>query len=370
VVEAVRAASPAALLQLVQAFRVSQALHVAATLGIADLLAAGPRSADDLARATGAHPRALYRLLRAVASVGVLTEDGAGAFALTALGQFLRADHPQSVHGWAIYAGHPTSWGTWQHLRHSVETGEPAFRHLHGVDVWTYREQHPDAGATFDRAMTSNSLQQRDAVVAGYDFAAARTVVDVGGGQGALLAAVLAAHPQARGVLFDQPEVVAGAAPLLRAAGVAERCAVVGGSFFDAVPDGGDVYLLKSIVHDWDDAQATAILRACRRAMGPAARLLLVERVLAPGATPDPGKFVDLTMLVMAGGQERTAAEYAALYEAAGLRLTRVLPTASGVGLLEGRPAEPPRRPKQPGAPVRAAGGALGAAPAGGGEEA
>src|SRR5262249_35810520 len=156
----------------------------------------------------------------------VLTEDAAGAFALTDLGQFLRADHPRSVHGNAVYTGHPTMWGTWQHLRHSVATGEPAFRHLHGVDPWAYRAQHPDAGATFARAMTSSSLQLRDAVVAGYDFSGARTVVDVGGGQGALLAAVLAANPQARGVLFDQPHVVAGAAPLLREAGVADRCAV------------------------------------------------------------------------------------------------------------------------------------------------
>jgi hypothetical protein len=339
VTEAERAAAPAALLQMVGAFQISQALHVTATLGIADLLAAGPRPADDLAAATGTHPRALYRLLRAVASVGVLAEDGAGAFALTALGQFLRADHPRSVHGTAVFTGQPTVWGTWQHLRHSVETGEPAFRHLHGVDRWTYLEQHPDVGALFDKAMTSLALRQRDAVVAGYDFSGARTVVDVGGGHGAQLAAVLAAHPRARGILFDQPHVVAGAAPVLRAAGVAERCAAVGGSFFEAVPDGGDVYLLSRVIHDWDDAQATAILRTCRRAMSPAARLLLVERVIAPGNTPDPTRFSDLTMLVMLGGQERTGAEFGALFAAAGLRLTRVLPTASGVSLLEGQPA-------------------------------
>ena len=337
--EQVRAASPAALVELVQAFRVSQALHVAATLGVADLLAAGPRTAADLAGATGAHAGALYRLLRAVASVGVLAEDAAGAFALTELGQFLRADHPQSVHGWAVYAGHPTMWGTWQHLRHSVATGEPAFRHLHGVDAWAYREQHPDAGAVFDAAMTSGTLQRRDAVVAGYDFSGARTVVDVAGGHGALLAAVLAANPQARGVLFDQPHVVAGAAPLLREAGVADRCEVVGGSFFEAVPEGGDVYLLKIILHDWDDAQATAILRTCRRAMPETARVVVVERVLAPGNAPDPAKLVDLTMLVMVGGRERTAAEFATLYQAAGFRLTRVLPTTAGVSLIEGQPA-------------------------------
>jgi hypothetical protein len=323
---------------MVQAFRVSQALHVTATLGIADLLAAGPRTADDLARATGTHAGALYRLLRAVASVGVLAEDDAGAFALTDLGQFLRADHPRSVHGLAAFAASPTWWGAWQHLRHSVTTGEPAFRHLHGVDPWEYGAQHPDFGDLFDHAMTSLSLQQRDAVVAGYDFAGAPMVVDIAGGHGALLAAILAAHPQARGILFDQPHVVAGAAPLLRAAGVAGRCRVVGGSMFEAVPEGGDVYLLKLILHDWDDAQATAILRTCRRAMLETARVVVVEAVLAPGNAPDPGKISDLTMLVMLGGRNRTEAEFRALYAAAGLHLTRVIPTTAGVGLIEGQP--------------------------------
>jgi hypothetical protein len=349
VVEAERVASPADLVQLVWAFRVSQALHVAAALGLADLLAAGPRGADDLAQATGTHPRALYRLLRARAAAGVVAavraEAGAaaaaeaGAFGLTDLGQFLRADHPQSVHGLAVFAGQPMMWGTWQHLRHSVTTGETAFRHVHGVDAWEYLAQHPDTAQVFDAAMTSISLRQRDAVVAGYDFARARTVVDVGGGHGALLAAVLAAHPGARGVLFDRPHVVAGAPEPLRAAGVAARCTVVGGSFFDAVPAGGDVYLLKNVIVDWDDAQATAILRVCRRAMPADARLLVIQRVLAPGDAADPATFGDLNMLVMAGGQERTAAEFGALYAGAGFRLTRILPTAAGVSLIEGQPA-------------------------------
>jgi hypothetical protein len=324
---------------MLQGFRVTQALHVTAKLGIADLLAAGPRTADDLAAATGTHARALYRLLRAVAPVGVLSEDAAGAFALTDLGQHLRADHPRSVRGLALFQGDPEMYGTWQHLLHSVSTGEPAFRHLHGVDHWEYNARHPEAGAVFDAAMTSRSLQERDAVLAGYDFSGARTVVDVAGGHGALLAGILAANPRARGVLFDQPHVVADAEPALRDAGVADRCALVGGSFFEAVPDGGDVYVLKFIVHDWDDAQASAILRTCRRAMTPEARLLVVEQVIAPGNAHDPGKYADLNMLVMLGGQERTADEFATLYEAAGFRLTRVTPIAAGVSLIEGAPA-------------------------------
>ena len=229
-----RAASPAALVQLISAFRVSRALHVTAALGIADLLAAGPRPAADLAAATGTHPRALYRLLRAVASAGVLTEDGAGAFALTDLGQFLRADDPQSVRALAVWQHVPAVRGTWQHLRHSVTTGDPAFRHLHGVDFWAYfwayQAQHPAIGALFDANMTGQTLQLRDAVVAGYHFSGVGTVVDV-----------------------------AGAGPPLDEAGVADRCAVVGGDFFAAVPAGGDVYLLKRILHDRDDAQAAAI---------------------------------------------------------------------------------------------------------------
>ena len=290
------------LMQMVNAFEMSQVLHVTAKLGIADLLAAGPRTTDDLARATGTHTRSLYRLLRAVASVGALRQDAAGAFALTDLGQYLRTDHPQSVHGAAAYTGHPMLWGTWQHLLHSVTTGEPAFRHLHGVDPWEYRAQHAEAGVAFDNAATSATLQQRDAVVAGFDFSGARTVVDVGGGYGAQLAGVLVANPHLRGVLFDQTHVLAGAEKVLREAGVMDRCAVVGGNFFEAVPDGGDVYLLSRVIHNWDDAQATVILRTCGRAMRPEARAVIIERVIAPGDGPDPVKYSDLTMLVMLGG--------------------------------------------------------------------
>jgi hypothetical protein len=243
------------------------------------------------------------------------------------------------VHGLAVLVGQLTEWGTWPYLRHSVTTGEPAFRHLHGVDLWGYWAQHPDAAAVFNAAMTSLSLQERDAVVGGYDFSRARTVVDVGGGNGALLAGVLAANPQAHGILFDQSDVLAGAGDQLRAAGVEARCTLVGGSFFDAVPQGGDVYLLKRIVHDWDDLQAIAILGTCRRAMTPEARLLVIDPVLAPANVPDSGKFFDLTMLLMTGGQERTADEFGVLLGAAEFRLTRVIPIHAGVCLVEGAPA-------------------------------
>ena len=330
-------------MELVQAFRVSQALHVAATLGVADLLGGGASPADDLARATGAHAGALYRLLRAVASVGVLAKDEAGAFALTELGQFLRADHPQSVHGWAVYAGHPTMWGTWQHLRHSVATGEPAFRHLHGVDAWAYREQHPDAGAVFDAAMTRGTLQRRDAVVAGYDFSGARTVVDVAGGHGALLTTVLAANPQARGVLFDQPHVVAGAAPLLREAGVADRCEVVGGSFFEAVPEGRRRLPLEDHPArlgrrpgDGDPAHLPA-----GHARGGAGGGGMEPGCSRRGTPPDPAKL--MRALSHAGdgrpGREHARGRVRRPVHRGGAPPDAGIPTTAGVSLIEGQPA-------------------------------
>jgi hypothetical protein len=337
--DAPRAASPADLVRLLNGFIMSQVLHTMAELGIADLIADGIVSSQSLAEATATHPRALYRLLRAATLTGVLVEDNAGAFSLTALGQFLRADHPQSVRGWAIYTGDPMFWGTWQHLRHSIATGEPAFRHLHGVDLWEYNALHPEAGAVFDAAMTSRSLEQAEAVVSAYDFTGVRSVVDVAGGQGAVLAKILTANSEARGILFDQAHVVAAAEPVLRAAGVADRCALVVGSFFESVPEGGDVYVLKWIIHDWADEPARQILRSCRRAMAPDARLLLAERVVAPPNVPDPAKLSDLMMLILAGGQERTADEFAALYEAAGFRLTRIIPTRSELSLIEGIPS-------------------------------
>ena len=226
--------------RMVDGYQVSQAIHVAATLGIADLLADASRTSDDLAAATGTHAPTLYRLLRALASVDILHEFDGRLFQLTALGQPLRSDVPDSLAGWAAFIGRPYYWQAWAGLLHSVRTGENAFGHIHGTDVWTYRAGHPDESAVFDRAMTSLSRRATSALLAACDFGRFRTVVDVGGGKGALLAAILVAHPAVQGVLFDQAHVVSGAAPLLERAGVADRCRVVGGSFFDAVPEGAE----------------------------------------------------------------------------------------------------------------------------------
>lgn len=326
------------LRQLVNGYQVSQAIHVAATLGIADLLRDGPQSSDALATATGAHGPTLYRLLRALASIGVFREEEDHHFALTPLGDCLRSDAPEPVGGWAAFIGRPYHWEAWAHLIHSVRTGENAFRHTQGMDVWEYRARHPEENAIFDRAMTANSHTASEAILAAYDFGRFIRIVDVGGGRGALLAAILARHPATEGVLFDQPHVVAGAESALLRAGVAGRCVVIGGDFFAAVPENGDAYIMRAILHDWEDAEATAILSSCRRAIVTEGRLLVIEHVVAPPNEGPEGKFLDLTMLVNPGGRERTREEYGALFAAAGFRLMAVFPAAMGMSVIEGIP--------------------------------
>jgi hypothetical protein len=328
----------AELMRLVNSYRVTQAIHVVAMLGVADLLKNGPRSADDLAAATNAHPGTLYRVLRALAAVGVFREEADQHFSLARMGRSLCSDAERPVGPYAAFIGRSHHWQAWGELLHSVRTGETAFRHVHGVDVWEYLGAHPEEGAIFGRAMTGNSRGVAQAILAAYDFSLFGRVVDVAGGQGALLAAILAAHQTMSGILFDRPEVVAQAQPVLDAAGVTVRCEVVGGSFFDNVPKGGDAYLLKYILHDWDDPASTAILKACRRACGPKAKLLVMERIVAPPNEGAETKISDLNMLVSPGGQERTIAEFAALLAAAGFRLERIVEVDARLSVIEGVP--------------------------------
>jgi hypothetical protein len=318
---------------LIDAFKVSQAIGVAATLGIADLLAGGARSAAELAAATEAHPGALGRLLSALASAGVLrTEDG-DHFELTEIGEGLRSDSDAPLGAWARFATtHPT-WQTWGALEHSVRTGESAFAHVHGEPAWEYRSHHPAAAERFDSAMSDNTRRSNADLIDACDFGRFGTVVDVGGGRGAFLAALLGRHPGMRGVLFDLPHV-AKAPP-----GLDDRLAVVTGSFFDGVPSGGDAYVMKYILHDWDDGDAAAILRACREAMAPSASLLVIERDLGRPGESLESKVSDLNMLVSLGGRERTIDEYAALMERAGLRFVQATPTRSAPHVIEGRAA-------------------------------
>jgi hypothetical protein len=319
--------------------RVSQALYAAAELGIADLLVDGPRSADDLAATTGAHASSLYRVLRLLASEGVFAETPDGRFALTPLAEALRRDAPGSLRPLVLFVAGETLWRSWRHLLHSVRTGEPAFDQVHGVDFFAYFREHPDEWALFDQVMTSNTAPVARAVAAAYDFSPFGTVVDVGGGRGALALGLLEAYPHLRGIVFDQPAVAAGARQAIEAAGLADRCEAVGGDFFVAVPEGGDAYLLKFVLHDWDDERCLTILRTCRRAMTARARLLVVELLIPPGDGPSFAKSQDVNMLVNPGGRERTEAEYRALFAAAGLELTRIIPAQGELHLIEGAPA-------------------------------
>jgi predicted O-methyltransferase YrrM len=326
------------LRRLVNGYQVTQAIHVVAALGIADLLGDGPRASDELAAQTGAHAPSLHRVLRALAGVGVLHEGDDGRFTLTPVGECLRSDAPETVGGWATFVGAPIHWQAWGALLHAVRTGENAFRALHGTDVWEYRAQHPEEGAVFDRAMTAITLRANQHLLQAYDFSRLGSVVDVGGGHGALVAALLVAYPHMRGVVLDQPHVVEQASAVLEEAGVADRAEVVAGSFFDEVPAGADAYMLKAILHDWDDAEALRILSRCRAAIPPNGVLLVVERDLgAPNEDPDP-KLSDLNMMVGPGGRERTRDEFATLLADGGFALSAATPTPIGLTVFEATP--------------------------------
>jgi hypothetical protein len=325
------------LLGLINGFQITQAIRVASTLRIADHLNDGARSADELAALAKCHTDSLYRLLRALAAVGVFREDEGRKFALTPMGDCLRTDSTTPLGAWAEVVGSPYFWQTWGHLLHSVQSGENAFQNLNGKDVWQFRAEYPEYGAAFDRAMTQLSRGSTEAAIGAYNFSAFNHVVDVGGGQGLMLAAILRAHPHLRGTLFDQPDVVAGAKTVLMERGVIDRCNIVGGSFFEAVPEGADAYLMRVVIHDWEDDEAIAILKVCRRAMPKTAKLLLIERLIAPPNEMPSAKFSDLNMLVSPGGRERTREEFSNLLAKSAFELTLVFP--AGIhNVIEARP--------------------------------
>jgi hypothetical protein len=332
------------LLDLAFGYRLSQAVYLAAKLGVADLLAGGPREGTDLARSTGTSAPSLSRVLRLLAAAGVFAEVAPDRFALAPPGALLRTDAAESLRA-SIVMGMELEYPAWGQLLHAVTSGEPGFPRAFGMPVWEYLARNQEMGAVFDAAMVDLTGRQAAAVVAAYDFSGYSVVVDVGGGRGTLLAAILAAHPGLHGVLFDAPQVVGGARPLLDRARVADRCTLVGGDFFESVPEGGDAYVLKWITHDWDDAHAVTILQNCRRAMGARGTLLLVERVLPPGpasAAHLEALRGDVHMLVLLGGRERTAEQFAGLLDAAGFRLDRIVPTGSVLSIVEGTPIAPP----------------------------
>ena len=326
----------AIILGLLPGAWVAQSISVVAWLGIADLLDDGPKTSAELAARCGAHGPSLYRVMRALAGLGIFAEDARGRFRLTRVGRCLRTNAPDSMRALAIHAGSDTHWRAWGGLLHSVQTGQAAFEHQTGLSPYAYYQHDRDAADLFNAAMTVYATPFASAV-AGYAFPDAGTVVDVGGGYGTVVAAVLRANPALRGILFDVPEVIQAARPRLAAAGLAERCEPIEGSFFDSVPPGGEVYLLTSVLHNWDDGRAIAILKACRHAMAGRGTLLVAEYVVGPGNAPSIAKLIDLEMLVhFTGGRERTTAEYRALFDAAGFRLRRVLTTLYTVSILEG----------------------------------
>lgn len=327
------------LLDLATGAWVTQTLYVAAKLGIADELAGGALHADEVARRVGANPDATFRLMRALASNGVLKRRRDGRFALTSIGKALRTGTPGSIRDLILWFGHPKRWEDWGHLLHTVRTGEPAAEMLRGMPTFEYLQTDPELAAAFNDAMTAGSEFAIHSTLAAYDFGRYRTVVDVGGGHGRLLSMVLAKVPQARGVLFDLPSVVDDAGPEMMSAGVADRCHVVGGSFFESVPEGGDAYLMKSILHDWSDDDAERILRNIRGAIAADGKLLLLESVLPERPKSHLGALFDLEMMVALHGRERTRAEWTQLLRRGGFRLDRVVDTVGPLAVIEASPA-------------------------------
>ena len=324
-----------ALRSLLDGYRQAGLLYVAAKLGLADLLADGPRSSVDLARPLGAHAPTLHRVLRGLVALGVCSEERDGRFGLGPLGTWLQAEKHGSSRGSAILNGEE-AFAAWGGLLHSAMTGETAFDHVFGMSVWEHRERHPELNEYFNAAFREGAPRATAAILAAYDFSQFGTVADVGGGHGALLTAILKAHPSVNGILFDQPHVIADAGPYLEAAGVAARCRAVGGGLLAAVPAGADAHVLKYIIHNWGDDGALAILRNCHDALSDGGTLLLVERVLPARVEQDPATvWLDLHMLALNGGRERTEAEYRALLAAAGFTVTRVIRPRSSFRIIE-----------------------------------
>jgi hypothetical protein len=325
-----------ALETLIHGYQLTKCIYVAAKLGIADLLKDGPRTSEELAQVTGTHAPSLYRVLRLLTAAELLREGEGHAFTLTPLGTYLQTGVPGSVRTTALNDGGEPIWQVWGALLHSVETGQPAFEQVIGRSHWDYCAEHPEAAALFDQTMSERTASVAPTVAAAYDFSSSARLVDVGGGHGQMLASILQAHPTLHAVLFDLPQVVQGAPALLEAAGVADRCEIIGGDAFTAVPPDAETYLLSRVIHQWDDERAVALLARCRQAMLPQGKVVLVERVIVSGSTPLLLVLEsDVTMLVATGGKERTDAEYRALMAAAGFELRQLIPVLPPYFLIE-----------------------------------
>ena len=328
-----------AMLQMFTSYWLPQALHTAAKLGIPDILVAGPRTAAELAHDTQMHEESLRRVLRTLSSAGVLSETEDGRFGSTPLSETLRSDTPDSLRGYLMLVNSEWFWQAWAQLPHAVQSGQPGFAQAHGKSFFEFLASHPEAGETFNKAMTSfSALSGTQVISERYDFSKVKTVVDVAGGEGSLLVHLLNAHPHLRGVLFELPPVVEVAKATLAKGGVADRCEPLAGSFFESVPAGHDVYLMKMILHDWADAPAVRILRSCREAMRNDSRLLVIEQLIPEQKLSGFQRFIDLTMMAMFGSKERTAKEFQALFAQAGLELTSTVELVNGYTIIEAKP--------------------------------
>jgi hypothetical protein len=325
------------MMQLIPGFIPSQAIHVAAKLGLADLIRETPRTVEELANETKAHAPSLHRLLRALASLGIFAEEENGKFASTPLSLMLCSDHPQSARGAALMFGSPSIWASWGQLYESVMTGEPSFDRIHGATFFEYLDSHPDDAAVFNAAMTSGSSALESAILAAYDFSKFKRVADVGGGEGALLRAILSTNPKLQGMLVDLPRVVTNVKSL-RDAAMENRCEIVGADFFQSIPSGADAYVMKHVIHDWSDDDALKILKNCRRVIPAHGTLLLIEWVLKSSNQPDIGKLLDLNMLVNLHGLNRTEAGFRSLLRQADFSLRQVIP-AGPAAIIESVPS-------------------------------
>ena len=327
-----------ALSQMIQGYKNSQLVYIATKLGIADLLAAGPKSVEEIVISTGSNAQALRRIMSGFVLCGLVIQREDNLFELSTLGECLRSDVPDSLKDEALFAGEILS-PAWSAIYNTVKTGITGFDHFFGMGIFQYLTQHPEIGESFNKVMVKCTVSMSESVLAAYDFSPYRAIVDVGGGFGALLTSILKKHQGIQGVLFDIPSVIQGAKEKLLKEGLLNRCNVVDGDFFNSVPQGGDLYILKSIIHDWDEANCLRILKNCHKAMGKRGKLLLIEWVM-PEIIDNATNAVnlDLTMLMVSGGKERTEGEYRALFDSAGFQLNRIIPIPSGKSLIEGVP--------------------------------
>ncbi len=325
----------AILSQMLWGGLIQQSIYAVTKLGIADLLAEKSQTAAELAAETETHAPSLYRVLRTLASVGIFAENADGKFELTPIAALLRKDAPNSMRDFALMLGGEWHWRMFGEVMHSIKTGATAQGKACGTELFEYLANNAEDAEVFNRAMTSHSLAAVPAIVEAYDFSGIGKLVDIGGGQGILLAGILKANPQMQGILFDMPSVIESESELLEKEGVTARVEKVSGDFFQSVPAGADAYLMKHIIHDWDDEQSIKILQNIHSAMNENGKVLIVEMVIPEGNEPSPSKILDLQMLIGTGGKERTEKEYRKLLEAAGFRLTRVVPTRSPLSIVE-----------------------------------